>query len=227
MLLCEAAGFDTVLVETVGVGQSETAVRSMVDFFLLLMLPGAGDELQGIKRGIIEMVDAMAINKADGENRRRAERARAEYASALHLFPVGPDGWVPPVLTCSALTGDGLTAVWEAVLEHRRAQSGERPSRTAGGRRSPSRGCANSCWRVCTGRVQADPEIGGTRSRAGARRLRRPHDPVRGRARTARTRPRPPFRVAPVVRGRSRPCPGEAPLARGWRRPLASAPPGP
>lgn len=118
MLLCEAAGFDTVLVETVGVGQSETAVRSMVDFFLLLMLPGAGDELQGIKRGIIEMVDAMAINKADGENRPRAERARVEYASALHLFPLGPDGWTPPVLTCSALSGDGLAAIWDAVLQH-------------------------------------------------------------------------------------------------------------
>ena len=123
MLLCEAAGFDTVLVETVGVGQSETAVRSMVDFFLLLMIPGAGDELQGIKRGIIEMVDGMAINKADGENRGRAERARVEYASALHLFPIAADGWAPPVLACSALTGEGLTEVWEAILEHRSAQA--------------------------------------------------------------------------------------------------------
>lgn len=123
LLLCEAAGFDTVIVETVGVGQSETAVRSMVDFFLLLMIPGAGDELQGMKRGIIEMVDAMAINKADGDNRRRAERARAEYASALHLFPASADGWVPPVLTCSALNGEGIAELWDVVLEHRAMQA--------------------------------------------------------------------------------------------------------
>ncbi len=123
MLLCEAAGFETVIVETVGVGQSEVAVRSMVDFFLLLMIPGAGDELQGIKRGIVEMVDAIAINKADGENRRRAERARADYASALHLFPAAPDGWVPRVLACSALTGEGIPEVWERVVEHRQVQT--------------------------------------------------------------------------------------------------------
>ena len=90
MLLCEAAGYSNMLVETVGVGQSETAVRSMTDFFLLLMIPGAGDELQGIKRGIIEMLDGMAINKADGDNKSRAERARVEYSSALHLFPPAP-----------------------------------------------------------------------------------------------------------------------------------------
>ena len=105
ILLCEAAGFENVLVETVGVGQSETAVRSMTDFFLLLMLAGAGDELQGIKRGIIEMIDGMAINKADGDNKRKAERARIEYSSALHLFPASADGWMPRVLTCSALDG--------------------------------------------------------------------------------------------------------------------------
>ena len=95
MLLCEAAGFDNVLVETVGVGQSEMAVRSMTDFFLLLMLAGAGDDLQGIKRGIVEMVDAMAVTKADGDNTVRAERARAEYRAALHLFPASADGWAP------------------------------------------------------------------------------------------------------------------------------------
>ncbi|MCL4814700.1 MAG: methylmalonyl Co-A mutase-associated GTPase MeaB [Vicinamibacteraceae bacterium] len=121
MLLCEAAGFDTVIVETVGVGQSETAVRSMTDFFLLLMLPGAGDELQGIKRGIMEMIDAMAINKADGENEALASRTRAEYASALHLFPAA-DGWVPRVVTCSALTGAGIPELWDLVLEHRAEQ---------------------------------------------------------------------------------------------------------
>lgn len=119
ILLCEAAGFQNVFVETVGVGQSETAVRSMTDFFLLIMIAGAGDELQGIKRGIIEMTDLMAINKADGDNKTRAERARVEYASALHLFPPTPEGWTPPVLTCSALTGEGLPAIWEAVLAHR------------------------------------------------------------------------------------------------------------
>jgi LAO/AO transport system kinase len=119
MLLCEAAGYDNIFVETVGVGQSEVAVRSMVDFFLLLMLPGAGDGLQGIKRGIMEMLDAMVVTKADGEYRERAERARTEFAGALHLFPASPDGWTPRVLTCSALTGAGVDAVWTVVLEHR------------------------------------------------------------------------------------------------------------
>jgi LAO/AO transport system kinase len=119
MLLCEAAGYKNVLVETVGVGQSETAVRSMTDFFLLLMLAGAGDELQGMKRGIIEMIDGMAINKADGDNKPKAERARVEYSSALHLFPVAPDGWAPRVVTCSALQGDGIKDIWEMVLAHR------------------------------------------------------------------------------------------------------------
>jgi LAO/AO transport system kinase len=120
ILLCEAAGYPNILVETVGVGQSETAVRSMTDFFLLLMLAGAGDELQGMKRGIIEMLDGMAINKADGDNRAKAERARTEYASALHLFPASPDGWMPPVLTCSSLSGEGIAEVWEMILAHRR-----------------------------------------------------------------------------------------------------------
>jgi LAO/AO transport system kinase len=119
VLLCEAAGFENVLVETVGVGQSETAVRSMTDFFLLLMLAGAGDALQGIKRGIIEMVDGMAITKADGDNVERAERARGEYASALHLFPASADGWTPRVLTCSAVSGAGVAEIWQSVLEHR------------------------------------------------------------------------------------------------------------
>src|SRR5690242_15748021 len=118
ILLCEAAGFGNVLVETVGVGQSETAVRSMTDFFLLLMLAGAGDELQGMKRGIIEMIDGMAINKADGDNLREAERARVEYAGALHLFPTSSDGWQPQVLTCSALNGQGIEEIWQMVLDH-------------------------------------------------------------------------------------------------------------
>ena len=119
MLLCEAAGYPHVFIETVGVGQSETTVRSMVDFFLLLMLPGAGDELQGMKRGILEMTDLIAINKADGDNRRRAERARHEYQSALHLFPAAADGWNPQVVTCSALAGDGVREIWNVVMEHR------------------------------------------------------------------------------------------------------------
>jgi LAO/AO transport system kinase len=119
ILLCEAAGYRNILVETVGVGQSETAVRSMTDFFLLLMLAGAGDELQGMKRGIIEMLDGMAINKADGDGKPKAERARNEYANALHLFPASADGWTPRVLTCSSLNGEGIVEIWQMVLEHR------------------------------------------------------------------------------------------------------------
>ncbi len=119
ILLCEAAGYDVVLVETVGVGQSEVKVRSMVDFFLLLALAGAGDELQGIKRGIVEMADAIAINKADGENKAAAEDARAEYERALHLLGETDSGWAPPVLTCSGQTGTGIEEVWEAVERYR------------------------------------------------------------------------------------------------------------
>jgi len=119
MLLCEAAGYQNVLVETVGVGQSETAVRSMTDFFLLLTLAGAGDELQGIKRGIIEMIDGMAVNKADSGNEANAERTRMMFANALHLFPARPDGWSPQVTTISALTGKGVPELWETILRHR------------------------------------------------------------------------------------------------------------
>ena len=122
MLLCEAAGYHTVLVETVGVGQSETAVRSMVDFFLLLMLAGAGDELQGMKRGILEMTDMVAINKADGDNKPKAERARREYEAAFHLFAAAADGWYPRVMTCSAATRDGIAAIWDTIEEHREHQ---------------------------------------------------------------------------------------------------------
>jgi LAO/AO transport system kinase len=118
IILCEAAGFDTIIVETVGVGQSETAVSSMVDFFLLLMLAGAGDELQGIKRGIMEMADAIAINKADGGNKLMAERAAAEYRNALHLFPPSASGWVPKVVTCSAVENTGIEEIWETVSDY-------------------------------------------------------------------------------------------------------------
>ena len=131
ILLCEAAGFDIILVETVGVGQSETVVHGMVDFFLLLMLAGAGDELQGMKRGIMELADALAITKADGANETSASRARIEYQNALHLFPPTGIGWFPPVLTCSALTGEGIVAVWQTVQEHQQltSQNGARTHR--------------------------------------------------------------------------------------------------
>jgi LAO/AO transport system kinase len=118
IILCEAAGYDTIFIETVGVGQSETAVHSMVDFFLLLMLAGAGDELQGIKRGIMEMADAIAITKADKENIAKAERAKAEFTNALHLFPMAESGWVPRVLTCSAKLNTGIKETWETVSEY-------------------------------------------------------------------------------------------------------------
>ena len=118
MLLCEAAGYRNIIVETVGVGQSETAVRSMVDFFLLLMLAGAGDELQGMKRGIMEMTDLIAINKADGANKRGAEVARREFEGALRLFPSPATGWETRVVACSALTRDGIDGLWDVVLEH-------------------------------------------------------------------------------------------------------------
>jgi LAO/AO transport system kinase len=120
MLACEAAGFDVLVIETVGVGQSETAVASMVDFFLVLMLAGAGDELQGIKKGVLELADAIAINKADGDNIDKANRARKEYEMALHfLNPVSPN-WSPPVMICSALTMDGVEDLWQTVLDYRR-----------------------------------------------------------------------------------------------------------
>lgn len=115
MLLCEAAGFDVIFIETVGVGQSETTVKGMVDLFLLLMLAGAGDELQGIKKGIMEMADAIAITKSDGDNKAKCERAQREYKNALHLFPPSESGWYPEVLTCSAVEKNGLTAVWGVI----------------------------------------------------------------------------------------------------------------
>lgn len=118
MLLCEAAGFTTIFIETVGVGQSETTVHNMVDMFLLLMLAGAGDELQGIKRGIMEMADLIAINKAEGDNLEAAKRAHQEYKNALSLFPPSPSGWKTPVVTCSALHDDGLDDVKQNIEEY-------------------------------------------------------------------------------------------------------------
>ncbi len=119
IILCEAAGYDALIIETVGVGQSETAVHSMVDFFLLLILPGAGDELQGIKRGIVEMADLVAVNKADGEREKLAKQARQAYRNALHLFPPTESGWTPKVVTCSALTGMGIADIWSVIEEYR------------------------------------------------------------------------------------------------------------
>lgn len=118
IILCEAAGFDHIFIETVGVGQSETAVHSMTDFFLLLMLAGAGDELQGIKRGIMEMADLIAINKADGNNIEKTQMARVQYHNAIHLFPRKESGWDPQVLTCSAVAKTGIEEVWEQIEKY-------------------------------------------------------------------------------------------------------------
>jgi len=119
MLLCEAAGFDIIIVETVGVGQSETAVASMVDFFLVLMLAGAGDELQGIKKGVLELADAIVINKADNDNIQKAQQAGKQYENALHLLRPSSAVWSPPVQTCSALEHSGIDRVWDMILSHR------------------------------------------------------------------------------------------------------------
>jgi LAO/AO transport system kinase len=131
ILLCEAAGFDVVLVETVGVGQSETTVSEMVDIFVVLMLAGAGDELQGIKRGVLEIADLIAVNKADGDNVKRARMAALDYRRAIHLMNPASPTWTPPVLTCSALTNDGLPEIWEQIVTHRDklAATGERQER--------------------------------------------------------------------------------------------------
>ncbi|WP_347374874.1 methylmalonyl Co-A mutase-associated GTPase MeaB [Aequorivita sp. Q41] len=118
IILCEAAGFDVILIETVGVGQSETAVHSMTDFFLLLKLAGAGDELQGIKRGIMEMADAIIINKADGENLKAAKLAKTEFNRALHLYPAKESAWTPKTLLCSAIKKEGITEIWKLVMEY-------------------------------------------------------------------------------------------------------------
>lgn len=118
IILCEAAGFDTIIIETVGVGQSETAVHSMVDFFLLLKISGAGDELQGIKRGIMEMADAIVINKADGDNINKAKLAKIEFNRALHMFPAKKSGWMPTVATCSSIIPEGIDGVWQTISSY-------------------------------------------------------------------------------------------------------------
>jgi len=131
MLIAEAAGFDCVLVETMGTGQSEIAVADMTDFFLVLMLPGAGDELQGLKKGVVELADMIAVNKADGDNVKRAKAAATEYRAALHILAPRSANWSPPVVTCSALTGEGIPQLWAAVLDHRErmSKSGELEAR--------------------------------------------------------------------------------------------------
>ena len=131
MLLCEAAGYDVILVETVGVGQSEVAVADMTDFFLVLVLPGGGDELQGLKKGVVELADMIAINKADGDNLRRAKLTAAEYGAALHILAPASANWSPPVVTYSALQGDGIETLWTHVLDHRQklSASGELAAR--------------------------------------------------------------------------------------------------
>jgi LAO/AO transport system kinase len=119
MLICEAAGYDIVIVETVGIGQSETAVADMTDFFLALMIAGAGDELQGIKKGVVELADMIAVNKADGDNLKRARAAAAEYRAALNILAPRSPNWSPPVVTYSALTGDRVPELWSRVAGHR------------------------------------------------------------------------------------------------------------
>lgn len=132
-LLCEAAGFDTIIIETVGVGQSETEVSTICDFFLLLMLAGAGDELQGIKRGIMEMADGIAITKADGANETKAKGARAEFANALHFLPPHISGWIPEVKVCSAINNNGIDEVWKMIekyVQHQKAKGAFEEKRT-------------------------------------------------------------------------------------------------
>ena len=131
MLLCEAAGYDVILVETVGVGQSEIAVADMTDFFHVLALPGAGDELQALKKGVVELADMIAVNKADGDNLARAKLAAAEYSAVLHILSARSPNWAPPVITCSALSGDGVAQLWAHVLDHQKklTASGELKTR--------------------------------------------------------------------------------------------------
>lgn len=158
MLLCEAAGFSVILVETVGIGQSETAVCDMTDFFLALMLPGAGDELQGIKKGLIELADMIAINKADGDNATRARAAASEYRSALHILSPRSEHWHPPVLTYSGLTGMGLEELWQKVLDHRTAMNacGDFDARRRAQQVKWMWSMLEERWRS---RLRSDPEI--------------------------------------------------------------------
>jgi LAO/AO transport system kinase len=158
MLVCEAAGYDVIIVETVGIGQSETAVADMTDFFLVLMLPGAGDELQGLKKGIVELADMIAVNKADGDNIERARIAAGEYRAALNILTPQSATWSPPVLTCSALTGQGIAELWAQVLKHR-------DKTTATGERDARRRAQQVKWmwsmleERMTARLRSDPAV--------------------------------------------------------------------
>jgi LAO/AO transport system kinase len=156
--LCEAAGYDVVIVETVGVGQSETAVADMTDFFLVLMVAGSGDELQGIKKGIVELADMIAVNKADGDNIARANIAAADFRSALHILQPRTPTWSPPVVTFSALTGNGIDDLWARVIEHKQKM-------TATGELSDIRRGQQVKWmwtlleERLTARLRSDPAI--------------------------------------------------------------------
>jgi LAO/AO transport system kinase len=160
MLLCEAAGYDVVLVETVGIGQSETAVADMTDFFLVLMIPGAGDELQGLKKGIVELADMVAVNKADGDNIARAKVAAAEYRAALNILAPHSENWSPPVVTYSALSGEGIALLWSQVLAHKEKM-------TASGELSQRRREQQVKWmwsmleERLTARLRSDPAVRG------------------------------------------------------------------
>src|SRR5215813_1448426 len=158
MLACEAAGFDAILVETVGIGQSETAVADMTDFFLALMLPGAGDELQGLKKGLVELADMIAVNKADGDNLPRARAAAAEYRAALHILTPRSPTWAPPVVTYSALTGDGIAELWAQVLAHRDklAATGEQSARRREQQVKWMWTMLDDVWRA---RIAAEPKL--------------------------------------------------------------------
>jgi LAO/AO transport system kinase len=158
MLLCETASFDVVLVETVGIGQSETVVSDMTDFFLALMLPGAGDELQGIKKGLVELADMIAVNKADGDNIKRANLAAAEYGGALQILSPRSEHWHPPVITYSALTGSGIDTLWQKILDHRTAMnaSGEFASRR---RQQQIKWMWSMLEQRMTARLRADPSV--------------------------------------------------------------------
>jgi LAO/AO transport system kinase len=160
MLVCEAAGYNVVIVETVGIGQSETAVADMTDFFLVLMIPGAGDELQGLKKGIVELADMIAINKADGDNVARARTAAAEYRAALNILAPRSESWSPPVLTYSALTGDSIPLLWEQIVAHRQKMtaSGELAARR---REQQVKWMWSMLEERLTARLRSDPAVRG------------------------------------------------------------------
>jgi LAO/AO transport system kinase len=160
MLICEAAGYDVVLVETVGIGQSETTVADMTDFFLVLMIPGAGDELQGLKKGIVELADMIAVNKADGDNVARARVAAADYRAALNILKPVSDTWSPPVVTFSALSGDGIGELWAQVLAHKKLMtaSGELAARR---REQQVKWMWSMLEERLTARLRSDPAVRG------------------------------------------------------------------